>query len=226
MGLGRLAAVALVVSGSISASPVVADACNPESLAASPSLVIRTGPSPEQDAPGIRIESEIAGVLAILASFESASGRLDELLLTAERAPKWEQVAPEPGAAPPSAKISISSPELRGRFSYLMSNPPDPESLLVVRLYFDDGSVRAFSVCEASATAQLTVTASAGPQGKRPGPRPPGQECYCVRLECSGTSVCSLEKECCGEAYAACACCSCGSNHSCQITCPPCDQVP
>lgn len=226
MGLGRLAAVALVVSGSISASPVVADACNPESLAASPALVIRTGKAPDLEAPGILIENHIAGVQAILASFESATGRLDELLLTAENAPKWEQLAPEPGAAPPSAKVSISKPEMRGRFSHVMSNSPDPDSLLVVRLYFDDGSVRAFSVCEASATAQLTVTASAGPQGKRPGPRPPGQECYCVRLECSGTSVCSLEKECCGGVWEACTCCSCGPNQSCQITCPPCDQVP
>ena len=213
--------LAAALASAALAAPAWSDACDPLVPGAPPIFSVATRHSDKSDNMGIKIENRFPGVYAMVVQIVGKEEKRDQLLVLAEQS----QVG---GGKPiqslrefsPEETLTFSMKDLPVNVSHTIREPADQSAAIVVQILFEDGSRRAYSLCEVGATADLTVTPSDS------GPDMPGG-CYCVRLQCSGGSSCNIEQECCGGHPAgACACCSCSPSGGCMITCPPCDWIP
>ncbi len=205
---------------------LLADACDEWAYAADPVFSVAIRHASDSNLMTIKIANSLAGVRAIVVGVSGEEESYDQLLVVAERAAADDESAAAIRALTARDRLSFSTEELPVGLSHLFEAPRDGSARLSVRLYFADGSERTFQLCEAGAQARLTVRLRLTTTGADNGDADISSRCYCVRLECTGSTYCNIEKECCGFPMAPCACCSCGPGGNCAIVCPPCDQMP
>lgn len=222
-GIRSLVPVLVVFSLVLPPNPVLADACDEGILATDPVFSIATRHASDRRRMAIDIVNAFAGVRALVVQVSGEEETYDQLLVVAESVADREELGEMIQSLAAREVLSFSAEELPAALSHVFEAPRDDSARMSVRLFFSDGSQRTYQLCEAGSSAKLTVR-----QRKSVAAAPAvaaNERCYCVRLECSGSTNCHIEKECCGF-LGACTCCACGPGGTCVIVCPPCDLMP